>query len=227
MKVQPIITQMKQFRSELYQSFAHHADALMELIDALSSTTTARSVVEVSLEACFRRQYSSVYAAIDKFFQITDASKATEERREQEQRLLALIARQITAPEKQSYWLFGTDATPAPRMFSRTLEDRGFVHQPNMLKGNKPVTIGHQYSILAHLPEKAQPGDPPWIVPLVARRITTEELESVVGAEHLPTLLEDEELPWHGKLCVHVGDSRDECYAIVQYPRVPLPGSPT
>ncbi len=89
MKALPIITHMKQFRSELYQSFAYRADALMELIDALSSTTTARSVVELSLEACFLRQYSSVYTAIDKFFQVTDASKATEERRQQEQRVLA------------------------------------------------------------------------------------------------------------------------------------------
>ena len=208
MKAQPIMTQMKLFRSELYQSFAYNADALMELIDALSSTTTARSVVELSLEACFRRQYGSVYTAINKFFQVTDVSKAAEERRQQEQRILALIARQITVPEKQAYWLFGTDATSAPRKFSRTLEDRGFVHQSNMLKGNKPVTIGHQYSILAHLPEKAQPGDPPWVVPLVARRITTEELESTVGAEHLESLLGDEELPWHGKLCIHVGDTR-------------------
>ncbi len=218
---------MEQFRSELYQNFAYHADTLMKLIDALSSATTARSVVELSLEACFRRQYSSVYAAIDKFFQVKDASKATEERRQQEQTLLGLIAGHIPAPEQQPYWLFGSDATPAPRQFAHTLEDRGFVYQPNTLKGNKPVTIGHQYSILAHLPEKAQPGDPPWVVPLVTRRITTEELESVVGAEHLPTLLGDEEFPWYGKLCVHVGDSRDECYAIVQYPSVPLSGSPT
>jgi len=202
------MTHMKQFRSELYQSFAYRADALMELIDALSSATTARSVVELSLEACFLRQYSSVYTAIDKFFQITDTSAAEEERRRQEQTLLELIARHIMPPEKQSYWLFGTDATPAPRKFARTLTDRGFVHQPNTLKGNKPVTIGHQYSILAHLPEKAQPGDPPWVVPLVARRITTQELESVVGAEHLAALLGDEELPWDGKLCVHVGDTR-------------------
>jgi hypothetical protein len=156
MKDRPIMTQTKLFRSELYQSFAYDADALMELIDALSSTTTARSVVELSLGACFRRQYSSVYTAINKFFQATDViGKAAEERRHQEQRMLTLIAGQITVPENQAYSLFGTEATPAPRKFSRTLEDRGFVHQSNMLKGNKPVTIGHQYSILAHLPEKA------------------------------------------------------------------------
>jgi hypothetical protein len=207
MKASPINTHMKQFRSELYQSFAYRADAIMELIDALSSARAARSVVELSLAACFRRQYSSVYVAIDQFFQDQKAPRAAARRR-QERSLLALIAAYLPAPEQQPYWLFGSDGTSAPRPFAQTLVDRGFVHQPNTLRGNLPVTIGHQYSILAYLPEKTQPEDPPWVVPLVTRRISTQEQESTVGAAHLAALLGDEKLPWHGKLCVHVGDTR-------------------
>jgi hypothetical protein len=162
----------------------------------------------MSLEASFQRQYSSVYSAIDKFFQIAESSRASEERGQQERKILHLVASHISSPAKQSYWLFGTDATPEPRQFVRTLADRGFVHQPNTPKGNTPVTIGHQYSIIAHLPEKEQDGEPPWIVDQIVRRITTQELERVVGAEHLDTQMGDEKLPWHGEICVHVGDSR-------------------
>ena len=71
-------TLLQQFRLELYQSFAARADALLELIDALASTTTARSVAELSLEACFLRQYSSLYAAIDQFFQAAKARQAAD-----------------------------------------------------------------------------------------------------------------------------------------------------
>ena len=37
---------LAQFRNDVYSWFSHRADALMDLLDALSSNTTARSVVE-------------------------------------------------------------------------------------------------------------------------------------------------------------------------------------
>ena len=51
MDIQEAISQLKQFRQELYEAFDHRADALMELLDALSSTPNARSVAELSLES--------------------------------------------------------------------------------------------------------------------------------------------------------------------------------
>lgn len=49
-----------QFRQKLYQNFTNRADTLMELVDALCSTGSARSVVEYTLTPCFRRTYSSL-----------------------------------------------------------------------------------------------------------------------------------------------------------------------
>ena len=39
----------------------------MNLVDALSSNSRARSVVELSLEACFQREHTSVFKAIANF----------------------------------------------------------------------------------------------------------------------------------------------------------------
>jgi len=196
MKTEPD-TQLEQFREQVYQSFPRCADALLELLDALCSQTNARSVAELSLEPPFRRTYNSVYRAID--------GLGTGRRAERER--LRLVAGYMAQPQAQACWLFGTDSTSAPRRFARTLEDRGFVYQPNTLKGNKPVTIGHRYSVIAHLPEKAA-GDPAWVVPLMVRRVTTQETEVEVALDQLAILMDDEDLPWHGELSVQVADSR-------------------
>jgi hypothetical protein len=188
-------TQLKQFRERVYHSFEQCADGLMDVLDALSSQTNARSVVELSLEPTFQRSYHSLYRAIDGW------SKTGEEER------LEAVAEALLKPDKQPYWLLGTDTTSYPRQFARTLEDRGFVHAPNAVRGNKPVTIGHQYSVTASLPERNS-GEPPWVVPLVSQRVRTQETESQVGLQQLVRLVEDEDLPWHNEFVVHVGDSR-------------------
>jgi len=69
MDTQEALRQLEQFRLQVYDSFDYRADALMDLIDAIASNTAARSVVELSLNPQFRREYSSVYDAIDQFFQ--------------------------------------------------------------------------------------------------------------------------------------------------------------
>lgn len=201
------ILQLEQFRRQVYYSFDQRADATMDLMDALASNTMARSVVELSLSPSFRREYSSVYDAIDHFFEASDPEQAAAERRHREQELMRLIAPKLPRPAERKFWLFGQDATSIPRSFAYTLPDRGFVYQPNPIGGNKPVTIGHQYLTTAFLPEKAVT-DPAWIVPLLVRRITTLETETEVAAEQMVTLMTDETLPFHKDLCVQVLDSR-------------------
>ena len=198
------ITQLEQFRQEVYHTFDHRVDAATELLDALTGNITARSVVELSLAPSFRRTYSSVYVAIGACFAITQP----EDRRRREQTLLRLIAAHLAPPERRKFWLFGMDATAIPRIFARTLPDRGFVHCANPIGGNKPITIGHQYSLLAYLPAKLPGVDPAWIVPLLWRRIPTQETELQVGVAQVATLMTDARLPFHDDLCVQVVDSR-------------------
>jgi len=205
--------QLEKFRQALYANLDDAADATFELIDALASQTTARSPVELSLEAVFRREYSSIYHAIDRFCYPPAGKTWEEARREQETRQLRLLASLATAPQKRSFWLFATDATSNRRQYARTLEDRGYVYAPNQVAGNKPVTIGHSYSLTVFLPEK-EAGDPPWTLPLIARRIATSETETEVAAANLEKLFGDESLPWYGELSVQVLDSR---YSIASY----------
>lgn len=207
MDTQEAISQLQQFREELYQLLKARPDALLDLLDALSSSPNARSVVELSLSSLFRREYSSVSDAIDNFFQASSPEEADEERRAWEKELARLIGRFLPAPQQRKFWLLGTDVVPISRPFAPTLEDRAFVYQPNPVRGNKPITIGHQYSVLAFLPEKVQADDPPWVVPLLVRRVQSKEKATAVGAEQLTTLLEDNQQPFYGALCVHVADS--------------------
>jgi len=214
MDIQAHISQLDRFRWELYSSFDHRADALMELIDAVSSTPDARSVVELSLSSSFRRQYGSVRDAIVHLFQPSEPEQAHKERWLWQQKWTQLIASHLPAPQQRRFWLFGTDVVPIPRPFAYTLEDRTFIHQPNTLTGNKPVTIGHDYSYLVFFPEKTKRHEPPWAVPLIVRRVRSDEKATTVGAEQINALMKDEMLPFHDELCVHTADS---FYSAVTY----------
>jgi hypothetical protein len=198
--------QLEQFRLDLYEVLPYRRDTLLDLLDALSSNTIARSVVELSLSPFFRREYSSITDGIDSFFQAPSAGEEGEERSECEQKLVRLVASYLPPPQKRKFWLFGIDVTPQPRPFAKTLADRTYVYQPNTLKGNKPVNIGHQSSVLAYLPEKGEQS-PPWIVPLNVRRVSSEETKNEAGAEQVKAVLFAEELSFSGELKVLVGDS--------------------
>ena len=214
MDIQESISQLKQFRQELYEAFDLRRDALMELTDALSSTPNAQSVVELSLSPFFCRHYSSGSDAIACLFQPSEPEKADAERRAFEQKWVRLIAPYLPEPQQRRFWLFGTDVVPIPRLFARTLADRTYVHQPNTVAGNKPVTIGHDYSHLVFFPEKINADDPPWAVPMIVRRVHSDEKATGVGAEQIDALMKDKTLPFHDELCVHVADS---VYSAVTY----------
>ena len=187
-------TALGQFRAKLYQNFTHRADTLMELVDALCSNGSARSVVEYSLTPCFRRTYSTLY-------------KALAEWTWDDGQLARLLAPSLPRPRQRSFWLLGVDVTPQPRLFAHTLTDRGMVYHPNPVAGNTPVTIGHQYSTVALLPETEAHCSPSWVVPLATARVASTDDKEGVGAAQIDALLRDLALPFHDDLCVEVADS--------------------
>jgi hypothetical protein len=189
-------TQLKQFREEVYQNFTKRADAIMDLLDALSSNSRARSVVELSLEGCFRREHTSVFKAI--------AAYHPEWMRKS---LVQLAASHLPSLAKRSFWLLGVDTTPQPRLYAQTLQDRSYVYQPAAIRSNKPVTIGHCYSEVVLLPEREEQPGSAWVVPLSSQRVSSVEDKELVGAIQVNVLLDDPQLPFHDQLCVEVGDS--------------------
>jgi hypothetical protein len=194
MNAQINATKFTQFRQEVYQNFTGLADASMELLDALCSKANLRSVPELSLSPHYRRGHASLYKVIKK-------SKMKKP-------LYSLAISVIPLPESRAFWLFGLDATPAKRQYARTLEDRGYIHYPNAVGSNKPISIGHEYSTIVALPERKDDLSPSWVIPMAVRRIHTNEDKELVGAEQLKRLLDDKDAPWRGKLVVEVGDSR-------------------
>jgi len=167
---------------------------LMDLVDALSSNTTARTAVELSLNPHFRRHYTALNKAVT-----VNALK--------DQQLAGLACQTIGVPIKRKFYLLGTDVTSNPRPFADTLPDRGYVYQPNTIKGNKPIVIGHQYSLWACLPEYAPQKTGHWIVPLSMQRVSSQANKELVGAKQLSDLLADKDLPFGQAFCVEVADS--------------------
>jgi len=191
--------------------------------------------VQLSLNPCFSRQYSSITYVISKFphdnqekadDKINDESpaepapKADEEippkptgvtENAEEQRALKelrrLIAQLCPLPsESRPYYLFAADCTPQPRPYARKLSDRSSVYSPNAAPGNKPIAIGHQYANLVYLPEKT-PGMPPWVLPLLTQRVDTGSLGHEVDIALMEKLLDDSELSFDDHLSVLACDT--------------------
>jgi len=81
------------------------------------------------------------------------------------------------------------------------------VYQPEVVKGKKPVTIGHQYSTVA-LGLEAEAGvTSSWVLPLLTGRVPSAADKEMVGAAQVDRLLADPQLPFGRDLTVEVGDT--------------------
>lgn len=166
----------------------------MELVDAMCSKPDAKSVAEYSLAPCFQREYPSLYKGVG------DLGLEP----------LWLVKRLTPfLPEQRvrSYHLLIVDVTSMPRPHAKTLEDRGMVYQPEVVRKKIPVTIGHQYStvVLGLEPEKGMTSS--WVLPLMTERVATDEDKEMVGASQIDLLMEDDELPFKTALTVAAEDS--------------------
>ena len=73
--LQTIISRLQNFRKSLYDLLPQRADSTMDLLDALSSNTSADSVVKLSLNPLFRRCYSSVFDVVENFFRLNPRTR--------------------------------------------------------------------------------------------------------------------------------------------------------
>ncbi|TBR56928.1 hypothetical protein B4U84_26145 [Westiellopsis prolifica IICB1] len=169
-----LIAQFQDFRQKLYNCFSSCSDACMDLLDALAGNTEANSIVELSLSPLFARSYNSIYKAIKASFNTTNQETNNkvefEVEVEKPNNLIRVVSELIDQPQQRPFYLFATDTTPHPRPYAKTLAERGYIYQPNTIKGNKPINIGHSYSLLSILPEKEASGHAAWAVPLSGER---------------------------------------------------------
>lgn len=201
------LAQFKLFRQNLYSLFPNSRDSLMDLLDALSGNTTAQTPVELSEHPSFRRGYSALYKAIGQFFVPSSTNTAVAERKQLQKSLLKALSPLIKAPTTRNFHLFGLDTTPIPRPFSPTLPDRTYIHQPNTIKGNKPINIGHQYSLLSFFPADEGTKNIPWSIPLSNQRVTSDTNSIAVGVDQVDTIFDDCPAFEKEQLSVLVADS--------------------
>ena len=131
-----IVNVFKTFREKIYHFFSSRRDAAFELVDALSSNTTATRVVELSLNPVHRRNYCSITRVVDEFYP-ENCDKQTKNNE-----LTTLLSEQCVSPAHQNFYLFGVDCTPNPRRYAPTQQIADlFMHQ-TLSRGTSPLLSG-------------------------------------------------------------------------------------
>ena len=196
----PSVEKFLLWRSNLFQGLKARKETIIELLDALSSNQQAQSVVELSLNPLFRRDYNSLYRGIQEFL----PTKTDPHYAKRIETLFSAVSRTIP-PTSRHFNLFGIDTTPYPRPFTKTLADKTFIHYPNPIKGNKPINIGHCYSVVCALPDPIETEKVPWAVPLSGERVPSKEKGVNQGNKQLEKIWKSSS--FSDKLSVLVADS--------------------
>lgn len=161
----------KQVRHQTAHCFERSPDALLELVDALSSEPQARSLPELSLSPCFRRKWPSVYEAL-------------EDGRVNERGWSQVWTQALLAQHQEPVWV-SVDSTSIARPEAETSPDRGMIYLPNLPHANKPVSVGWQFSTVMLLP--TQPSS--WGAILSQRRISSTQTAVGVAIQQLEALV--------------------------------------
>ncbi|MBD3886814.1 hypothetical protein IFO70_34825 [Phormidium tenue FACHB-886] len=141
-------------RQTAYQYLGRAHDAMFELGDATLSSPRVNSFAELSCSPLFRRQWSSLYEAL-------------QDSRPQRRKLMRLYIGQMEQAERP---VLAGDHTIWARPYAVTLQERTYEHQAAQL-GNRPIGVGQGWSTLAWIPEVGSS----WALPLRHERITSFE----------------------------------------------------
>ena len=160
---------IQQFRKAVYQSILKRADAILDLVDALTVAGHVDSPVALSEEAPFRRKFSSIFDTL------------LQGEFDFDRLLYTLFEHQPSDSEQiAGYEVYGLDCTPNERPEAETLEDRG------SLKTQKddPVRYGHKYSWLVRLIAWGTS----WTAPVDVQRVDTSHTDSQVASVQVQEL---------------------------------------
>jgi DDE superfamily endonuclease len=147
------------FRHRTYLLLGNGRDALFDLMDAVLTTRSVVSFVELSLSPVFRRAWPSIYEAL-------------QDGRPSRQALMKECVRHI--PTSEVVVLAG-DHTAWSRLYAKTLQERTYEHKAQVISGVKPITLGHGYSTITWIPQ----AEGSWALPLLHERITS--LDTPIG----------------------------------------------
>lgn len=151
-------TDLQRMRKRAYQLMGNGRDGLFNLMDAVLTSRSVSSFVELSLSPLFERAWSSLYKSLER-----SEPPVT--------KLMQLYIKHLPEPREGVQLLLAGDHTAWPRVWSTTLKERTYEHQPQPHPEASPVTIGQGYSSLICVPV----GQGSWALPLLHERITSFE----------------------------------------------------
>jgi hypothetical protein len=161
---------LNQLRQQVYACCERSADALFELMDAVSSEPTARSLAELSLSPFFRRRWASVYEAL-------------EDGKIDEQRWMKVWTSILLHEHEGPVWV-SIDSSSIARPEAETSSDRGMISVANLPHAAKPISVGWQFSTVMLLPSEASS----WGAVLSQRRIESAQTAVSVGVQQVEDL---------------------------------------
>ncbi|CEO17505.1 hypothetical protein RMONA_05660 [Rickettsia monacensis] len=114
-----------------------------------------------------------------------------------------LIYDYASKKDEAKYHLFIIDCTLNPRPYARNLVDRRITHFPNPAPGNKPIVVGHQYSVLTMLTNNPLEKAKHWVIPISTKRVESCTKGNEVGMEQIVESISTLDL--EQELCATVG----------------------
>jgi len=163
------VNKLIEFRQAVYQNgISRRRDAVFDLLDALLAQGPVCSFAMLSQAEQFRRQWSSLYAAV-------------EDGRLNEIWLRKFLAEQVPAT---GICVFALDGSPWPRPRAKTLDDRQYVFQASSDVNGGTVAIGYPYSSLDWVLEAHSS----WALPVDERRVSSSQTPQEVGAAQIESL---------------------------------------
>ncbi len=166
-------TILQVYRHTLYPGcFKRAADALFDLADALLTDVVARSLLELSQAASFRRAWPSVYEALEDG-QIDRSA------------LMRLFVELLPERLVGRRLVLGLDTSSILRPAAETAKDRTLVYRSNLPADATPVGPGWCFSALVLLPEPVSS----WTYILAHRRVPSSESATSIGVRQLQALL--------------------------------------
>jgi hypothetical protein len=168
-----LFSKLKLFRDNVFANIPIKSSCVVNLLDSLCADgRRVKSVVELSTSKYFQRNYCSVTRAITEGLASMDWDSC-----------LNRISSDRSS--LNGYRRFVLDVTPLSRPHSVKLKDRSCVYSPNPSPGNKPITIGHQYSVLAELPQGRGSERKNWIIPRSCKRLSSSKNGTVLGIQQM------------------------------------------
>jgi hypothetical protein len=169
LSTQEHINKIIEFRQAIHSNgFVKQSDALMETMDALCLAGAASSFPMLSLCQGFRRQWHSLY-------------KALQRGRLDEAWLSHYLAQQVP-PKGVNYYSLDGSAWPRPR--ARTMDDRQYVYHPTPAVRGGSICVGYPYSLLDWVPQ----ADQSWSLSVSVKRIPSGMTAVEMGVEQVKEL---------------------------------------